>query len=160
MTLAGRVTLRPMVQAEYDAWVAHVIADYAAEKVAAGNWTADEALDRSRNEVADLLPQGAATPQQHLFSVVAEGEPEPVGVLWFAEIGERRQAFVYDLEIHPPYRRRGYAEGAMRAAEAEARALDLETIALHVFGHNRAARALYAKLGYEETNVNMAKRVG
>jgi ribosomal protein S18 acetylase RimI-like enzyme len=149
-----------MTPAEYEAWLAHLIEDYAAEKVAAGNWTADEALARSAEETKGLLPQGPATPGQHLFSVVAEGEPEPVGVLWFAAMAARRQAFIYDMEIHPPYRRRGFAEQAMRAAEAEARALGLETIGLHVFGHNHAARALYEKLGYEVTNVNMAKRVG
>lgn len=155
-----RVRLRPMTLAEYDAWLAHLIEDYAAEKVAAGNWTAEEALARSAEETNGLLPQGPSTPGQHLFSIVAAGEPEPVGVLWFAAIEARRQAFIYDLEIHPPYRRRGYAEQAMRAAETEVRALGLKTIGLHVFGHNHAARGLYEKLGYEVTNVNMAKRVG
>ena len=32
-------------------------------------------------------------------------------------------------------------------------------IQLHVFGHNSGARALYRKLGYEETNVIMTKRL-
>jgi ribosomal protein S18 acetylase RimI-like enzyme len=32
-----------------------------------------------------------------------------------------------------------------------------ETIRLHVFGHNAAARPLYVKLGYEPTNIVMAK---
>lgn len=154
------VTLRPMTAAEYEAWLAHLIADYAAEKVAAGNWTAEEAPARAAAETNGLLPQGAATPGQHLFSIAAAGEPEAVGVLWFAALPERKQAFIYDLEIHPPYRRRGFEEQAMRAAEGEVKALGLETIGLHVFGSNHAARALYAKLGYEETNVNMAKRLG
>ena len=35
----------------------------------------------------------------------------------------------------------------------------LETLALHVFGHNPGARALYEKLGYEITNINMAKHL-
>jgi len=160
MTTEQNVSLRPIAPAEYEAWLAHLIADYGAEKVAAGNWTAEEAPARAAEETKGLLPQGAATPGQHIFSIVAEGELEPVGVLWFAVIEARRQAFIYDLEIHPPYRRRGYAERAMRAAEAEVRALGLETIGLHVFGHNHAARALYEKLGYDITNLNLIKRVG
>jgi len=148
-----------MTPAEYEAWLAHLIEDYAAEKVAAGNWTTEEAPARAAEETRGQLPQGAATPGQHIYSIMAEGEPEPVGVLWFAVIEARRQAFIYDLEIHPPYRRRGYAEGAMRAAEGEVQALGLESIGLHVFGNNRAARALYEKLGYEVTNINMVKRV-
>jgi ribosomal protein S18 acetylase RimI-like enzyme len=154
-----QVTLRPIAAGEYEAWLENLIRNYAEEKVAAGNWTADEALERSRGETTQLLPQGAATPGQHIFSIVAEGEPEPVGVLWFAAIEARQQAFIYDLEIHAPYRRRGYAERAMRAAEGEVRALGLESIGLHVFGHNHAARRLYEKLGYAVTNLNMVKRV-
>ena len=33
------------------------------------------------------------------------------------------------------------------------------SISLHVFGHNRVARALYEKLGYETTNVNMTEKL-
>ena len=39
-------------------------------------------------------------------------------------------------------------------------ALGLSTIGLHVFGHNRGARALYAKLGYGVTGINMMKNIG
>ena len=35
----------------------------------------------------------------------------------------------------------------------------LSGIALHVFGHNREARALYRKLGYVATNINLYKPV-
>jgi ribosomal protein S18 acetylase RimI-like enzyme len=38
-----------------------------------------------------------------------------------------------------------------------ARRMGAETIRLHVFGHNTAARPLYVKLGYEPTNIVMAK---
>jgi ribosomal protein S18 acetylase RimI-like enzyme len=159
MATENPVTLQPIGDTEYSAWLENLIRNYAEEKVAAGNWTVDESLDRSRKEVGQLLPQGAATTGQHIFSIVAEGEPTPVGVLWFAVQERQQQAFIYDLEIHAAYRRRGYAERAMRAAEVKARALGLKTIGLHVFGHNHAARALYVKLGYEVTNLNMAKEI-
>jgi ribosomal protein S18 acetylase RimI-like enzyme len=45
----------------------------------------------------------------------------------------------------------------MRAAEDEARRLGVDTIRLHVFGHNTRARPLYDKLGYEPTNIMMSK---
>ena len=37
--------------------------------------------------------------------------------------------------------------------------LGLQGIALHVFGHNTGAQALYGKLGYVPTNINMFKAV-
>ena len=48
----------------------------------------------------------------------------------------------------------------MTALEETVRALGLDEIRLHVFGHNGAARALYRKLGFVETNVMMAKQLG
>jgi len=38
-----------------------------------------------------------------------------------------------------------------------ARTLGLSGIALHVFGHNSGAQALYASLGYQITNLNLFK---
>jgi ribosomal protein S18 acetylase RimI-like enzyme len=43
--------------------------------------------------------------------------------------------------------------------ENVAREKGVEKIGLHVFGHNAAARALYQKVGYIETNVNMSKKI-
>lgn len=37
--------------------------------------------------------------------------------------------------------------------------LGMKKIGLHVFGHNKVARGLYEKLGYETTNVVMAKTI-
>ena len=51
------------------------------------------------------------------------------------------------------------ARAAMIAIEDEVRQLGIDRIGLHVFGHNRGAWALYDQLGYEVTNVNMAKTI-
>jgi ribosomal protein S18 acetylase RimI-like enzyme len=70
-----------------------------------------------------------------------------------------RIAYIYDLAIDPAHQRRGHATRALRALEEEVHALGLAGIALHVFGHNVGAQTLYAKLGYEPTNINMYKPV-
>jgi ribosomal protein S18 acetylase RimI-like enzyme len=41
--------------------------------------------------------------------------------------------------------------------EELARGMGIREVALHVFGHNHAARALYEKAGYEITNINMTR---
>ena len=85
-----------------------------------------------------------------------------MGDIWLAvdQAAPVRAGFIYDLFIEEPYRRQGLAAQAMLALEDEARALGLQSLALHVFGHNLGARALYEKLGYEITDVNMAKPLG
>jgi ribosomal protein S18 acetylase RimI-like enzyme len=83
---------------------------------------------------------------------------QKVGILWVA-INHRGlpTAFVFDVEIYEAFRRCGYAEQAFLRLEEEMKALGMTKIGLHVFGHNHAARALYEKVGYETTNIQMAK---
>ncbi len=152
------VHLVPMTQEQFDRWLDASVAEYADEKVKAGNWSPEDALDRSRQEFMKLLPQGLATPNQHLFAIIDDAKQQ-VGFLWFAVMQEAAGpiAFVYDFGIDAAQRRKGYGEQAFRAMEDEVRALGLHTIQLHVFGHNRPAIALYEKIGYTATNVMMSK---
>jgi ribosomal protein S18 acetylase RimI-like enzyme len=147
-----------MTSGEYERWVRAAIASYAEDKVASGQWSPDESLERSAEEHAKLLPRGLSTPGNHLFSVL-DGCDQPVGMLWFAVKTKFNApvAYVYNIEIDPKHRRRGHAYHALLALEDEARRLGLGGVALHVFGHNTTAQALYAKLGYAPTNINLYK---
>lgn len=150
--------LVPMNEADYAAFVESSVPAYAEDKVASGQWTRDQSLELARKALADLLPDGLRTAGHYLFTV-QDDRSEPVGRLWIAvqARGGSRIAYVYDVAIKPEHRRQGHAARALRAAEEQARALGLEGIGLHVFGHNPGAVALYEKLGYRPTDINMFK---
>jgi ribosomal protein S18 acetylase RimI-like enzyme len=152
------VILKPMTATELQRFLEPAIAEYAHAHVEDGLWVETDALEKARKEFYDLLPDGVATPNQYLFTLLNEAQQE-VGVLWFAMRESQGQpaAFVYELRIDEPFRRRGYASQAFREMENKVRALGWSRISLHVFGSNRAARDLYEKLGYKATNVIMAK---
>ena len=143
-------TLRPLTAAEYAEWVEQSIVDHAADKVAAGQWTPDESLELSRQENQALLPPGLDTPGNHFFAIV-DSQAIAVGML--------HGACVFDVSIRPDRQREGHAARAFRAVEAEVRRLGLSGIALHVFGHNDAAGALYTKLGFRPTNISLYKPI-
>lgn len=152
--------LRPITDIEFSTWLAEAIPAYASDKVASGAWPADTAIELSAKEHAELLPQGKDTPDNHVYSIL-DHDGGPVGLLWFAaqDRGDARIAYVYDVDVWAEHRRQGHASRAFAALEAEVRRLGLAGIALHVFGHNAAAQALYAKLGYKATNINLYKAV-
>jgi ribosomal protein S18 acetylase RimI-like enzyme len=154
------VNLRPMTSAEFDAWMPHAVAGYAADKVASGQWIEDGSVERSRTEHAELLPAGLQSAGQHLFKIL-NAAGEPVGDLWFAAGVQYGLpiAYVYNVAIDSAHRRLGYAGQALTALEEIARSKAWAGVALHVFGHNAAARSLYAKLGYIPTNLNLFKPV-
>jgi ribosomal protein S18 acetylase RimI-like enzyme len=154
------VQLAPMTEGEFRDYLKGAIKGYAEEKVKAGNWTPEEALQRSEGEFTQLLPQGVATPNQHLFTIY-DAERNRVGFIWLAvqDRGSKESGFIYDFAIYPAYRRRGYGAATLRAIEETARRFGLSEIGLHVFAHNATARALYEKMGYEVTNINMHKEI-
>ena len=152
--------LRPMSQPEYDTWVAQTIPAYAADKVASGQWPQDTALEQSKKENDELLPQGLATPDNQFFTIV-DAAGAPVGMLWFA-VKTRfaaRIAYVFDVNVRPERQREGHASAAFLALEDEVRKFGLAGIALQVFGHNTAGQGLYAKLGFRPTSISMFKSV-
>jgi len=153
--------LRPMTESEYAMWLSATIPAYAADKVASGQWSEEASLDLSRKEYDELVPQGLATPDNYFFTIV-DPRSEPVGVLWFA-VKTRfnaRIAYVFDVNVRPERQREGHAYRAFVALENETRKMGLAGIALHVFGHNAGAQALYAKLGFRPTNISLFKPVG
>ncbi len=150
-----------MTESEYSAWQAETIPAYAADKVASGQWTKDESLELSRKEHQELLPQGRETKDNYLYSIV-DSESAPVGMLWFAVKTKfsAKVAYVFDIGVRPQWQRQGHAHRAFLALDEEVRRLGLSGIALHVFGHNTSARALYDRLGFRATNISLYKAVG
>jgi ribosomal protein S18 acetylase RimI-like enzyme len=150
-----------MTESEFQRYRQHLIEGYAADKVRAGTWRPEESMDRSEQEINELLPQGVLTPDHYLFSIHDEAAAKDIGILWFAVTrwGGKDQAFIYDIEIAPEQRSKGYGSQALIALEDKVKTLGLDRIGLHVFGHNPRALKLYEKLGYEITNIHMAKQI-
>jgi ribosomal protein S18 acetylase RimI-like enzyme len=156
------VDLVPMSATAYRDYVEVAVAGYAEENVASRRWPEDGALARSRADLEESLPQGLDTPDNYLYEIRDADAGVTVGFLCFAVRDKHglRTAFVFDIEVKQEYRRRGYASAALTELEPIARSLGLTGIGLHVFGHNAAAQALYGKLGYAITGVNMLKPLG
>jgi RimJ/RimL family protein N-acetyltransferase len=155
------VRLVPMTETEFQAYLECDVERYAQEHVKAGDWDPSEALQKSREEHQRLLPNGLASNNQYLFSIEDEKLGTKVGMIWFTvrDTGQYPSAFVYDLLILDQFRRRGYGTQASIAFEEKLRRLGIDTISLHVFAHNRAARALYEKVGYKTRGLHMSKRL-
>jgi len=149
--------VRPATQAEYDEWLPRQMAGYAELIAASGALSLEDAWEKARRDTARQFPAGRDSPGQLVLRVLAGDEP--VGTLWLAVPGpdDPTMAWVYDIEIEPAYRGRGYGRAAMLLAEAEARARGMASIGLNVHGQNTVARSLYDSLGYATTALQMKK---
>jgi ribosomal protein S18 acetylase RimI-like enzyme len=153
-----RVTLDPMTESEYGAYIGEAVSKYALDKTESGEWAEQDALELSRADFERLLPDGIKTPDQFIFTVRDGESGKAVAVLWLAlrmKAG-RVEGYVFDIEVVEGFRSLGFGRATMTAGIEKARELGAQTVGLHVFGHNAVARSLYRSLGFAETNVSMS----
>jgi len=154
------VSLRRMSQAEYDAYYPGSLQSLADELARAYDLDPEDGLKEARKSFASLLPDGKVdVPDQYLYAI--EADQVKVGVLWFCVRRARKvpEAYVLDVVVDEPHRRRGYAREAMVEMERLLRALGVTRVALNVFEHNRGAQQLYARLGYDVSAHALLKRL-
>jgi len=155
----AEVTLRPMTQAEYDAFVVDELESYAENIARSSGMPIDAARERAHKQHEELLPQDLATPG-HSFSIALDETGRAVGRLWLGPHPQRADvAYVYDIEIDEADRGKGMGRATMLAAEDLVRRQGRSEIGLNVFGFNDRARALYDSLGYGVVAVKMLKRL-
>jgi len=155
------VRLEPMTTAEFPAWLRHSRDGFAAQQVASGVLPPGDAERYADEQLTKLLPDGLATPHQHLWTVRPADGDDFLGHLWVEvrDDADGPGAYVYDVELVPQARGRGLGAATMRAAEEAAAELGAQRVRLNVFGHNTVARRLYDRLGYEVASTFMTKRL-
>lgn len=151
--------LQPMGAERFVTWNEHLVASFAQDKIDAGSWPEEGALERSARENAELLPQGVATPGHDLFVALVHGDE--VGFLWlFTDpTAVTSESFVYDIEIVEGRRGEGLGRALLEAAEGWCADHSIATLRLHVFCHNETAISLYESSGFETTDITMAKQI-
>lgn len=154
-----RIELRKMTEAEFLEYMKTALPAYAREKQRGEGLTEEHANTVARESFAKLLPEGIASKDNFLFTVLESENKSPIGILWFAQKtdGAKPHAWVYDIELIKEVRGRGYGRLLMELLETEVRKLGLASISLHVFGHNTTAAHLYEKCGFQTTNKIMKK---
>jgi GNAT superfamily N-acetyltransferase len=152
-----QLSLRNMNAEEFEAYHSRIVTDYAAAHVDAGDWSPDRAEGLAAEETKSLLPEGADTPGMLLLT--AESLQDGiVGLAWVAlEHGEKRGAWIYDIEIVAGQRGKGYGRALLHAVEQLVLQHGVESIGLNVFARNGLARTLYESTGYEATSIQMRK---
>lgn len=150
-----------MTEDEYQQFTDWILEDYALEQVKAGVWHPEKAKALARQTFEAFLPEGRVSPGHRLCMIEKNEDEQKVGYIWFGvrEEGESRFVVLYYFLIFEKHRRRGYGSEALKVLEEEVRSMGEEKIVLQVFGHNKAARALYQKMGYVERTVRMSRQL-
>ena len=119
------VTLRPMTEAEYAAYLPGATEAYALEVARNNLVSEEEGLARSQRSFETELPDGIHTPDQRLL-IAEDAEGERIGYLWLARKAETDTVFIYDIEVVEARRGEGFGRRLMELVEVEGRAMGLQ----------------------------------
>lgn len=148
--------LRFLTSKEFDQYLEKSIKNYADELVKSGIFDEERAVSESKKSFESFLPNGLDTKDNYLY--FAFYQDQLVGFIWYG-FRSKEQAFIYDFYIEETMRRKGFGKMVMNACEEDARKKGAKVIGLHVFGHNKAAIALYESLNYVPTSIQMKKEL-
>ena len=149
------VRLETIQQKDFEGFLEREIRSYAEDHVRNGNWSAEGALERSRKEFEQLLPDGIHSKDQYLYSII--DDENKIGVLW-VQVKDQK-AFIYDFVIDESFRGKGFGKQALIAMDEKLKAMSVESVGLHVFGDNITAQELYKKMGFQITGIHMKKKL-
>jgi ribosomal protein S18 acetylase RimI-like enzyme len=155
------ISLQRMAESEFPAFFEAASDSYARDNAASGRWSESDAPSLAREETRRLLPQAEMTPDTELFVIRDTTSSTAVGYVWYGSLtrGTKKVAFLFQLYIHPQYRRQGFGRQALAAFEEEARNTGHDSLGLNVFATNPGAVKLYESVGYIPTSIGMRKEL-
>lgn len=151
------LVLRPMSPEEYVVWRERSEREYADDIATSRDLDPAAAEAASRGEFAQLLPDGLASTDMHLFTAVVDDEP--VGIGWF-ELRQRASgvsAWIFDIRLDEERRGQGLGRRLLDALHDAARGVGATSMTLNVFGDNTTAIRLYETSGYTVTAQQMKR---
>lgn len=146
------VRLAPLDDAERRRFAQEQVAEFAREKVEAGEWSRAEAEARSRDAHRELLD--GTLPAGHALLQALDASGARVAWLWVgpppASLARPGLEWLYQITVPEDRRGAGWGRAALAALERARAAKGATVLRLNVFRWNVAAIALYRKSGYVE----------
>jgi len=150
---AVSISLLAVSPMEYREFVAAQIAEFADQKVRAGQWRPTDAESLSRHVVEGFLPAAGPTPGHRVLKAIDEGG-ERVGWIWVGPppvkpLNVPHRRWLYQITVEPTMQGRGVGRAMLDRLERDLAADGVQELYLNVFRWNVAARSLYDSAGYE-----------
>lgn len=148
-----------MTEAGFSVYKPLLIESYAQDIADNYRISLDKVRASSASQIDEMLKDGLATPNQSLYEIkLGEDVTEDrIGYLWVDVDEIKQRCFVCDIYLLEAFRGRGWGRKTLEWLEVQMIEKNIQRISLHVFGNNIVAHALYEKLGFEVTGLNMQK---
>lgn len=149
------VQLRTMTEPELREYKVEFIEGYADDIQENYNLSREESLQKSELAFDDVFPQCVVSAGHEVYSI--EADDNVVGYIWYFVDDKAGKAYIYDFMTFEQFRSKGYGRSVIALVEAKLTKLGIQQLGLRVAYNNPRALALYQKLGFAITGLNMNK---
>lgn len=155
-----KISFSPMTEEDLAAYLRKSIPEYAYDQTQAGNWSGAEAVNRSRAEFDQMLPEGLNTPNAVLANAMLNDSVK-IGMLWYYIDPEKPVPTIYliDLFLFSQYKGKGYEQILIGGLEQVFKAAGARRIELQIFAHRADDLKMYFESGFRQTSVLLAKNI-
>lgn len=149
-----------MSATEYDSFKHAAMAHYAADLIQAFDLSRAKAVTMAAASFANFLPDGQDTKENYFF-IASDEDGEDVGTVWFAvrNSGSKPRLYVCDIHVEETHLESGIENQVLTWVEQRAREMDLDSVAIHVYGHHPQVHDLFSRAGFNEASVHMIKQL-
>lgn len=153
------VSLRPIRQDEFSAFLDYFIQDYATEITINYRLPQQDALAQATRDAEQSFPQAQETADQIVVCITLSHDDveQHIGYFWYKADTVLKSAYINDFCIFERFRRQGYGSAAMKALEKKLTEEGFIQLKLRVAEGNQYARQLYSANGFCVTGINMNK---
>lgn len=149
-----------MKEEDLTAYLRKSIPEYAYDQVQAGNWSSAEAVNRSRAEFDEMLPQGLETPNAVLVNIRLD-EQTTIGMMWYYIDVSKPIPTIYllDLFLFPQFKNKGYEKVVLIGLEGVVKSAGARRIESQIFAHRADDLKMYLEGGFHQTSILIAKEI-
>ncbi|WP_028865356.1 GNAT family N-acetyltransferase [Psychromonas aquimarina] len=149
------LTLRKMHDDEYSDYKKIFVNEYAQDLAANYGHTQEQSVILAKCSYAEHFPNNR--PKAYNYIKCIEAEKHTVGYIWYAVNESASSAFIYDFYIAENFRGKGYGSAAVAVLESRLTQENIQRLNLRVAYDNPKALALYQRMGFAVTGLNMSK---
>lgn len=152
--------MQPITEQEFSDFRKLSIQNYAEGISLNSGFPLETVLPSAETSFDQGITNGVNTPDNYFYYLKTTAN-ENAGYIWFGVRGPayNKRIFICDIYLYEKYRGQGHGKFMLTWLDEKAKALGYSEIALHAFTYNTTAIGLYETMGYQLTNVHLAKKL-
>ena len=152
--------IRKLQHSEFTEYRRIAITEYQQDLIESQYFTKESAQKKAQESIDEAFPNGyiASHCMLQCIEFFTANETQLIGYIWY-NFQHDGSAFILDFYLFEAHQNKGIGQQVMALVDQQAKEQGATSIGLRVAPNNARALALYKKVGFQATGINMVKHL-